>query len=150
MCDMTHSYSHTTPNVRSMCTPDKVECLSWLVYMCDMIYSYAWHVAFIYRIHYHCVTAMHVTGHIWIYVSWLIHVCDIPYSYGQHKSFIFVLWHDFFLQSCTTWLILTLCAVQISNVWHDLFICVTKSFIRVPWLIHMCDMTHSFVRHASS
>jgi len=27
-----------------------------------------------------------------------------------------------------------------SFVWHDLFICVT-------WLIHMCDMTHSYVWH---
>jgi len=25
-----------------------------------------------------------------------------------------------------------------THVWHDSFICVT-------WLIHMCDMTHSYV-----
>jgi len=28
---------------------------------------------------------------------------------------------------------------SLSRVWHDSFICVT-------WLIHMCDMTHSYVR----
>jgi len=33
------------------------------------------------------------------------------------------------------------CVLHI-HVWHDAFICVT-------WLIHMCDVTHSYVRHDS-
>jgi len=36
---------------------------------------------------------------------------------------------------CLTWLI-HMCNMTHSYVWHDTFICVT-------WLIHMCDMTHS-------
>jgi len=32
-----------------------------------------------------------------------------------------------------------MCAVTHSYAWHDSFICV-------PWLIHICDMTHSYVR----
>jgi len=37
------------------------------------------------------------------------------------------------------WLI-HMCDMTHSYVWHDAFICVT-------WLIHMCDMTHSYVWH---
>jgi len=40
-----------------------------------------------------------------------------------------------------TWLI-HMCDMTHSYVWHDSFICVT-------WLIHMCDMTHSYVWHDS-
>jgi len=40
-----------------------------------------------------------------------------------------------------TWLI-HMCDVTHSYVWHD-------SFIRVTWPIHMCDMTHSYVWHDS-
>ena len=42
---------------------------------------------------------------------------------------------------CVTWLI-HMCDMTHSYVWHDSFICVT-------WLVHMCDMTHSYVWHAS-
>jgi len=42
---------------------------------------------------------------------------------------------------CVTWLI-HMCDMTHSYVWHDSFICVT-------WLIHMCDMNHSFVWHDS-
>jgi len=40
-----------------------------------------------------------------------------------------------------TWLI-HMCDMTHSYVWHDSFICVT-------WLIHMCDKTHSYVWHDS-
>jgi len=42
---------------------------------------------------------------------------------------------------CVTWLI-HICDMTHSYVWHDSFICVT-------WLIHMCDMTYSYVWHDS-
>ena len=38
---------------------------------------------------------------------------------------------------CVTWLI-HMCDMSRSYVWHDSFICVT-------WLIHMSDMTHSYL-----
>jgi len=40
---------------------------------------------------------------------------------------------------CATRLI-HMCDVTRSYVWRDAFICVT-------WLVHMCDMTHSYVWH---
>ena len=42
---------------------------------------------------------------------------------------------------CVTWLI-HMCDMAHSWVWHDSFMCVT-------WLIHMCDMTDSYVWRAS-
>ena len=42
---------------------------------------------------------------------------------------------------CVTWLI-HMRDMTHSYVWHDAFICVT-------WRIHMCDMTHSYVWHDS-
>jgi len=43
--------------------------------------------------------------------------------------------------TCVPWLI-HMCAMTHSHVCHDSFTCV-------PWLIHMCAMTHSHVCHAS-
>ena len=42
---------------------------------------------------------------------------------------------------CVTWLI-HVCDMTHSYVWHDSFICVT-------WLIHICDVTHSYAWHDS-
>jgi len=42
---------------------------------------------------------------------------------------------------CVTWLI-HVCDMTHSYVWHDSFICVT-------WLVHVCDMTRSYVWHHS-
>ena len=57
-------------------------------------------------------------------------------------------WHDSFVssrsgRSCRTmtWLI-HMCDMAHSYVYHDSFMCVTR-------LIHMCDMTHSYVWHDS-
>jgi len=41
-----------------------------------------------------------------------------------------------------TWLV-HICDMTHSYVWHDSFICVT-------WLIHLCDVTHSYARLDSS
>ena len=48
---------------------------------------------------------------------------------------------------CVTWLI-HMCDMTHSYVWHNSFICVTW-LIHVAWPIHMCDMTHSYVWHDS-
>ena len=46
-----------------------------------------------------------------------------------------------------------MCAMTHMNsyVRHEPLTCATchDSFVCVPWLIHMCDMTHSYVRHDS-
>jgi len=53
-----------------------------------------------------------------ICVRWLVHVCDLTCS---------------------------LCNMIRSCVWHDSFMCLTNSFMRVIWLIHGCDVIHSCV-----
>jgi len=46
---------------------------------------------------------------------------------------------------CVTWLI-HMCDVTHSYVWHDSFMCVPWFIhICVTWLIHMCDVTHLHV-----
>ena len=114
---------------------DSFVCVTWLLHICDMTHSYVWHDSFI------CVT-------------WLIHMCDMTHSYVWHNSFI-----------CVTWLIhLYQCrSGGCVNVWHDSFTYMTwlhrdmtpsptsmsmwGSCACLTWLVYMCDMTHSYVRH---
>ena len=82
----------------------------------------------------------HVSWLIYIH-TWLFHTWDMTLSYLKR--------HSLFETCCTykwvmshqnvTWLI-HLCNISHSYVCHDSFICVT-------WLIHMCDTTHSDLRH---
>jgi len=79
-----------------------------------------------------------------IRVPWLIHACAVTHSYVCHDS------------TCMTCLI-SECGMLRSYVWCDSFICwtckgsvnlcdMTHSYVwhvsRVPWLIHICDMSH--------
>jgi len=119
------------------------------VHMCDMTHSQR---------------AARVASNI--SVPWLICMCDMTHSYVCHDSFTCVallhhsarrvlriymcsrvwrVWRDSF--RCMTWLIcvpwlIHMCAMTHSHVWHDSFRCMT-------WLIHMCAMTHSYVWHNS-
>jgi len=92
--------------------------------MCDMTHSCAWHDPFM------CVT--------WpICVLWLLYTCDMT-----HLSHIWVMSHTcmsrraFWRTSAPSFI------WQTSFIWHDSFICVT-------WLIHMCAMTHLYVKRKS-
>jgi len=68
----------------------------WLIYLCNVTYSYVWHDVFIcvLDIPFICSTIiMHMThSYVWydsfICVIWLIHMCDLTYSYAWHDSFI--------------------------------------------------------------
>ena len=138
MCDVTHSYVWR----------DWFICLTWLIHMCDMTDSYVWHDSFI------CVT-------------WLIHMCDVTHSYVRHDSFICVTW---LLQRCDV--THSYGDMTDSYVRRDSFICVTwlihirdMTHPYTTWLmhmrhhshkwishicdrlIHMCDMTESYVWH---
>jgi len=99
----------------------------------------------------HCACAVRTNAHcvyhpLWrnafIYMTWLIDrwrdafMRDIRHSYVGHDSFVYVTWlihmfdKDSFICDMTllyvTWLI---------RVWY-------KAFIRMTWLIRVCDMTH--------
>jgi len=88
MCDMLHSYVsrnsflcvmwliYVCDMTRSDVWRGPFTCVTWPVYMCDMCdvaFSYVWHVSFI------CVTCR-------------IHTCDMSHSYVWHVSFICVTW----------------------------------------------------------
>ena len=113
--------------------------VTWLRHMCDMTRSYVWHDSFI------CVT-------------WLVHMCDMTRSYVWRVSFTRVtcLLHTshkvytrcvigllYAFSICVTCLIhivwlLHMCNMTLSYMWHGSFICVT-------WLLHTCTMTPSHV-----
>ena len=62
----------------------------------------------------------------------------------SHITFGCVLWHVWMNESCDTY-IGTKTAVHY-HIWYYM----TRSFIYVTWLIHMCDMTHPYVWYDSS
>jgi len=110
---------------------DTFTCVTWLIYMCDMTHSCRRRDSFI------CVT-------------WLIHMCDMTHSYVWHDSFIRVtwlipcMWHDTFIhmnESAQTNLL--------RNTPVSLYACHMSTIKCVTWLVHMCDMTHSYVWHDS-
>jgi len=105
---------------------DSFMCVTWIIDMCDMTHSCAWLDSF-------------------MSVTWLTHVCDMTHSCMWHDSLICV-WYEALIHDA---LILTFVTsvmshstrnicVPLACVWHDSLICVT-------WLIHVCDMTHSYV-----
>jgi len=160
MCDMTHTYVWH----------DLYICVTWLIHKCDMTHSYVWHDSYIcvtWLIHMCDMTHTYVWHDVWhdlsIHVTWLC-LCDMTVSVWQDCVCVTGLclcdrtvsvWHDYV---CVIWL--CLCDMNVS-VWHDC-VCVkwlclcdmtvsvwqeTECMISVTWLIHMCDMTHSYVWH---
>jgi len=69
-----------------------------------------------------------------IRVPWLIQMCDMTYSYVLHD-----LGHDSLksISETAAW-INVLWMNLLAWTWHHSFKCV-------PWLVHMCDMTHAYV-----
>jgi len=144
-CVMTHSHVWTHQSLfaifschwrhHSRVWRDWYSCVTWLIHVCDMIWSHvfvmthshAWYDSF--------TCAWHI---LCSYVTWLIHNCDMIHSRVWNDPFTCV-WHDSF--TCV-W------HDRISCVWHDSFTCVTWLLhICVAWLILMCDMPPSHVCH---
>jgi len=92
------------------------------------------------------VTHSHVRHDSFTCVTWLSHKCDMAHSHVWHGSLTCVTWLSHTRHTCVTQLISGLTAnvatphtlMIYSNLWRDAFPCVTR-------LIHMCDVTHSYV-----
>ena len=127
-------------------------CATWLIHMCDMLFSCVWHNYFI------CVTwfihgasinpcGMCVRKKSLICVMFLIHACDSFMCVTHPCVRLIHVWHSFMSRSC----------VRLIHV-CDSFMCVTlihalHSFMRethsCAWLFHVCDTTYSYVCHDS-
>ena len=137
MCDVTHSYKWHGPFIFKTWLLYKWE--TWLIHTCDMTHSYVWHDSFI-----QATRPFHVYRHDWFIcerhdsftcVTWLMHISDTTLSCVRHDSFICER-HDSFICIDMTH----------SYVWHDSSICVTRLlYMWETWLIHMWDMSHSYV-----
>jgi len=168
MCDMTHSYMkhdlficvtwliHTWNMTYSYVWHDSFIHEIWLIHMCDMTHSYLKYDLFIcvtWLIHtwnmtYSCVTSlMHmferglrVTCNLFICdinVTWLIHTCDMT-SHMCVVTRYYVL-----CVTCDVWHVT--CS-YLWRMWCGSFIYVTRLVsLCVPWLNHMCDVTHLYV-----
>ena len=84
-------------------------------------------------------------------VSWLMHLCDMTHSYVSHDSFAeYRFFYSALLQKKPINLrsLLIIATQYHSKQTHS---CVCHGwFINVTWLIwlmHICDMTHSYVSH---
>ena len=70
-------------------------------------------------------------------VTWHIRVCDMTHWlimwFIHMKGFDLSMWDDIFFSCGTTYWYVTL------------FIYTCGTFLSLVWLIHMCDMTHSYV-----
>jgi len=142
MCDITHSYVHydSFTYVLIICMCDMTHwyvwhdsficvlmCVTWLIYMCPY-HSYVRHNSFKKWMNYVAHMNDHVMGgssYEWVTSHmWIIHnewvVCKMTHSYVS---------------------LLSICAIRLihSYVQHCSSTCGT-------WLIHMWDITHSYVR----
>ena len=81
-----------------------------------------------------CLTYEWVMSQLWMsHVSCMNESC-LTYEWVMSHIWMSHVSHD--------WVMSHMTCLMLSYVTHDPFMCVT-------WLIHICDMTHSYVRHDS-
>ena len=159
-CDVTHSYVwhdsfirvtwniHTCDVTHSFVWRDSFICVTWLIHTCDVTHSYVWRDSF-------------------IRVTWLIHTCDVTHAYVTHSDKFFgfdtrqnntagseavkvrercdsitcVTWAHSYVKNGTfgrsKWFLIRLFLRLLRSV----TVKVCDSFIRMTWLILMCDMS---------
>ena len=103
--------------------------------MCDMTHSYVRQDSFVCATEVISIFAVALIC-AWSFSYWYRHPVPLHATYAQVSSLHM---EDTFI--CVT-LLIYMCDMTHSYVWHDLFICTT-------WLIHMWVLTHPHVRHDS-
>jgi len=150
LCDMTHRLDLLFIWLVRMCdmTPsyvwhDSFTCVTWLLRMCDMTHSHVWHDSFkslIWFLQVYDMTHSYVWHDSFICVTWLIHMPDTTFSYG--------------VATISMLLKITSLFCRISSLLQGSFAKETYNFkeptsrshpIRVTWLLHVCDMTPSYI-----
>jgi len=157
--------------------PLRCTCVTWLIHICDMMFSDVWHDSCIWvkwLVHMGAMTHSYdflpalgslqgafVSHDSFIYVTWRIHMCDMTHSWAWHDALVRMIW------------LIDIGDVSYWYGWRDVVVCVTcrmfmdirlssgcirdkthsfvshDSFICVTRLIHVCHMTHSYVLHHS-
>jgi len=115
-------------------------CVTWLIHVCDVAHPYVRHDTF-----------TRITRHTWVYDSFITPMC----SCSRAHAWWALTWEPWLVHMCTIKRL-----VVFIYVWHDSWIvrfgserdkwcCIhlrKKYWFRcVTWLIHTCNMTHSYV-----
>jgi len=158
MCDTTHLYRCVTWLTHMW--HDSFTCATWLVFTrlevwwyvdipfgCDVSHSHVQHDSLIYYFCVYDVTRSYVQHdspiqHRWhtfvtvtwfcVCVTWLIHMCDMTHSINTGSTYL--------RQSNGL-----VCVKRLFDMWNTTHLYVRyDSFTYATWLIHMCNMTHSY------
>jgi len=162
-CNMTHSYVWC----------DSFICVMWLIHMCDVAHSNVWQDSIVYvtwliAVWTQCLCRplgllkwQSVWHDLFVCMTWLICISDMIHSHVWHKliavraqrlgRILNLLkgqpqWHESF--PCVAWRIYR-CDMTY-HVYNMTRWSVGAMFwlsVRPTWLIHMCDVTHSYVWH---
>ena len=129
-CEVTHHELSSPVRVVRMWS-DWFICVTWLIHVWDMT---------------------HDANEDGSHTPWVILAC-LSRLYGGRDSLMCGVGHDIFTSGTDSWL------VRISDMnrdadengkWRTMSgHRLNESFVCGAWLIHMCDMTHSYVRHDS-
>ena len=170
MCACVHVWMCACVDVRRTCTQSSTfasasivmtslwhvanttPCVTWLIHICDMTHSYMWHDSFLgLTLPWHVADT--TPG-----VPWLIHICDMTYMtwppcVTSHRGFIHICdIHSYVCHAsgmCACMYVLSHIRMkhvtQRCHVIYDMtpLYPVANATPRVPWLIHICDMSHS-------
>jgi len=141
MCDVTDAYVWR----------DSFRCVTWLVYICGTIHS---HMCRVILAHMRDIIHSCVTRDSFMCVMWRIHAGDITFVYVTSlyvRRHAYV-WRDACYQPSLLKLHHRPMTMSHSYMRHDSFKTWLNSrhdsFIPATWLIHTCDMTHSYMTHS--